>query len=142
MSLSRLFGKRTESSGECVVFEHSAFFSYLNGFRLEFAVPDAGANFHLLPDCCCDCANDFSAFVQRDAVGPRLRSRSRVFRVFYLREVRKFFDADAATGIEKCKPVFHLSQNVSSAATLWSIPALTVAVTGTNVHRCGGMRSY
>src|SRR5436190_7970187 len=62
MSVSRLFGRRTESSGESVVSDRSAFLSYLNGFRPEFAVADAGANFHLWPDSC-DGADDFSAVV-------------------------------------------------------------------------------
>jgi hypothetical protein len=39
-------------------------------------------------------------------------------RVFYLREVHKFFDADAATGIDKCESEFHLSQKVSAATAL------------------------
>ena len=114
LSLCRLW-LRTESSGGWVVFEHSAVLRCLNAFRPEFAVADAGANFHLRPDCC-DCANDFSALVRRDAVAP-VCAAVHAFSRFYIREVHKFFDADAATDIEKCKPEFHLSQKVRSAAT-------------------------
>ena len=39
----------------------------LYSFRAEFAIADAGANFHLRPDCR-DCADDFSALVHGDAV--------------------------------------------------------------------------
>jgi len=63
------------------------------------------------PDCY-DSANNFFALVYRDGVSPQA---FKVVRFFYLRELHKFFDADAATGIEKCKPEFHLSQTVSNA---------------------------
>jgi hypothetical protein len=39
----------------------------LECLRAEFAVAYAGADFHLWPDCC-DCTDDFSPLVHRDAV--------------------------------------------------------------------------
>lgn len=88
MSLSRLFGRRPQSSVEWVVCEHSAFFSCLSGFRREFVVPDVRADFHLWPDYC-DCANDFFAVVNGDAI-TQSEQRSRVFAPFYIREMHNF----------------------------------------------------
>src|SRR5437667_3927307 len=45
----------------------------LHDLRAEFAVAHAGADLHFWPDCC-DCPDDFSALVRRDAV-PALRCR-------------------------------------------------------------------
>jgi len=47
-------------------------FSSLDGFRSEFTVADAGANFHFWPNCG-DCADDLSALVHRDAVAASQR---------------------------------------------------------------------
>ena len=47
--------------------------AYLQNLRAEFAVAYSGANFHPWPDGC-DCADNLSALVRRDAV-PALQRR-------------------------------------------------------------------